>query len=157
MPSSECVLGGSIVSVLVPIISLFFSKHVKKKKCNNHFVLLLNRDLGRRFFLYKWVNIDGLCWTESERTTIWCGLRLWLLIKGQDLTTRLEMIPSLQWVQWRTLASPARLTYGIIDLLLNLSNFITRKKDLSFGISPAPRCSSQSAGHSKKLCTFTEC
>ncbi|KAM7460112.1 hypothetical protein LguiA_035942 [Lonicera macranthoides] len=42
MPSSECVPGGSIVSILVKIISLFLSKHVKTKtKYHNHSAFIL--------------------------------------------------------------------------------------------------------------------
>lgn len=45
-----------------------------------------------------------------------------------------------------TLVDPTRLTYGIIDLLFNLSDLITRKKDLSFGIGPVPRESEITTG-----------
>lgn len=57
MPSSECVPGGSIVSVLVQIISLCFSKHVKTKtKCHNHSAFILFNSLvglGRKIFINK--------------------------------------------------------------------------------------------------------
>lgn len=30
--------------------------------------------MGRKIFIKKWVNIDGLCWTESERAASYFDL-----------------------------------------------------------------------------------